>query len=181
MLIILSGSSGVGKNTIMEELIKRVDNLVTFCSYTTREMRPGESQENPYVFVDKETFLEMAEAGEFYEYEEFHGGKHYGTSKKIIQENLEKGKILIKDVDVKGTMNLVKALADVTKVITIFLTVDKDTLKQRLIDRNEKDIELRLSRYDLEQEFEKEYDYVIQNIEKEDTLKKIIKIIEDNK
>jgi guanylate kinase len=92
---------------------------------------------------------------------------------------LNKYKVVIKDVGVEGAFNLKNKLKDI-KVVTIFLTNTKEVLKQRLIGRNEKDIELRLQRYDYEQSFIKDYDYCLINNEIDETVENLKKIIDEN-
>jgi len=163
MLVVFSGPSGSGKNSVIGELIRRYPDTYTFMpSITTRKMRPGEREGAPYHYVSREEFLTRVEAGEFYEYEEIHGNL-YGISKRILGDMLTTGKILLKDVDVKGTVSLLRGLKE-RPPLTIFLTAGgREELRQRLIIRGEKDIELRLQRYDKEMEFAGNYDYVIVN------------------
>ena len=83
-----------------------------------------------------------------------------------------------------GTENLVKILKDETKVITIFLRVSKEELRNRLENRvdkpDEKEIELRLSRFDFEESKMHNYDYVIENVNQEETVQKVMEIIKNN-
>ena len=145
MLIILSGSSGVGKNTIINKLLEDNENLELMTTVTTRDMRPGESQGNPYYFVTREEFEKKIEDGEMLEYALVHGN-YYGTSRKILEDKVKNGKILIKDIDVEGTLNLMKLLGD--EVISIYLKpVSIEQLRERLLGRGETEIEKRLNRY----------------------------------
>ena len=147
MLVLLSGVSGAGKDTIKNELLKRMDNVITMPSYTDRLPRPGEVDGVIYNFVTTEEFEQKIRDGEFYEYS-VHHEHYYGTSKKILNENIMAGKIIVKDVEVNGTENLVKLLKNDIKIVTIFLRVPKDELRRRLENRIEKasikEIELRL-------------------------------------
>lgn len=101
-----------------------------------------------------------------------------------MNEQIKQGKTVIKDVDVNGTENLVNILKKDMKVITIFLRVPKDELRKRLEERVDKpskeEIELRLGRYDFEESKIGNYDYVIDNIDFEQTMQKIIEIIKNN-
>ncbi len=103
---------------------------------------------------------------------------NYGTSRKLLNERIESGKIIIKDIDVNGTEALVDLLKEDTKVVTIFLRVPKDELKRRLENRidhlSPKEIQLRLNRFDYEESKIGIYDYVIKN----DNLEKTLSIIE---
>ena len=109
MLVILSGVSGAGKDTIKKELLKREDNIVTIPSITDRPMRTGEVEGVPYHFVSTEEFEKMIENGELYEYN-VHHNHYYGTSKKVFNDKNKGGKIIVKDIDVNGTENLINIL-----------------------------------------------------------------------
>ena len=180
MLVILSGVAGAGKDTIKKELIKRIENVESLPSFTSRPMRKGDVEGETYNFVSKEKFEEMIKDGEFYEYD-VHHNNYYGTSRKLLNEKIKSGKIIVKDIDVNGTENLVKLLGADTKIITIFLRVPKQELHRRLIARNPgtspKEIQLRLNRFDYEESKIGIYDYVIKNNDLEKTIQIISTII----
>ena len=176
MLVILSGVSGAGKDTIKKELIKREDNIVTIPSFTDRPMRANDVEGGTYHFVSTEEFERMINDNELYEYN-VHHEHYYGTSKKVFNEKVKEGKIIVKDIDVNGTENLVKLLEKDMKVVTIFLRVPKDELERRLKNRldkpSPKEIRLRLNRFDYEESRINLYDYVLKN----DNLEKTVQII----
>lgn len=182
MLVLLSGVSGAGKDTIKKELLKRMDNVTTMPSYTDRLPRPGETEGGVYHFITKEEFEQKIKEEEFYEYS-VHHEHYYGTSRKILNENIKKGKIIVKDIEVNGTENLLKLLKDDVKIVTIFLRVPKEELRRRLENRIEKasikEIELRLNRFDYEESKIGLYDYVIKNDDLEKTVQIIMTIIEN--
>ena len=182
MLVILSGVSGAGKDTIKKELIKRMDNVESMPSFTSRPKREDEVDGGAYYFITKEEFEERIEKKEFYEYD-VHHNNYYGTSKKILNEKIKSGKIIVKDVDVNGTENLVKKLKKDTKIITIFLRVPKEELKRRLKAREDKpsraQIIMRLNRLDYEESKIGLYDYVLKNNDLEKTVQIIMTIIEN--
>lgn len=176
MLVILSGVSGAGKDTIKKELIKRENNIVTIPSFTDRPMRANDVEGGTYHFVSTEEFERMINDNELYEYN-VHHEHYYGTSKKVFNEKVKEGKIIVKDIDVNGTENLVKLLEKDMKVVTIFLRVPKDELERRLKNRldkpSPKEIRLRLNRFDYEESRINLYDYVLKN----DNLEKTVQII----
>ena len=176
MLVLLSGVSGAGKDTIKKELIKREENIITIPSMTDRPIREGEVEGKPYHFVSTEQFEKMIENNELYEYN-VHHNHYYGTSKKIFNEKNKEGKIIVKDIDVNGTENLINLLRKDMKVVTIFLRVPKDELERRLKNRidkpSPKEIKLRLNRFDYEESRIDLYDYVLKN----DNLEKTVQII----
>lgn len=182
MLVILSGVSGSGKDTIKKELIKRMENVESLPSYTSREQRTGEIEGQAYVYVSKQQFEEMIKNGDFYEYD-IHHDNYYGTSRKLLNEKINNGKIIIKDIDVNGTEHLKELLGKDTKIVTIFLRVPKKELKRRLEQRDEKpspqEVILRLNRFDYEESKISLYDYVIKNNNLEKTVQIIMTIIEN--
>ena len=184
MLVLLSGVSGAGKDTIKKELIKRMDNLESLPSYTDRPPREGDIPGETYNFVTTEEFEKMIENGDLYEYS-LHHEHYYGTSKKLLNEKINNGKIIVKDIEVNGTENLIKKLGNDTKLVTIFLKVDKEELKNRLINRgdnlSEADMQLRLGRLEYEESKIGLYDYVIKNDNLEKTVQIIMTIIENEK
>ena len=182
MLVLLSGVSGAGKDTIKKELIKRMENVVSLPSYTSRKMREGDVAGETYNFVTTEEFENMIKNNELYEYN-VHHEHYYGTSRKLMNEKIASGKIIVKDIDVNGVENLINLLKEDTKVITIFLRVPKEILMKRLENRIDKpslkEIRLRLNRFDYEESRIGMYDYVIKNNNLEKSVQIIQTIIEN--
>lgn len=182
MLVLLSGVSGAGKDTIKKELIKRIDKIESLPSFTDRPQRPGDVPGETYNFVDTEEFERMIKDGELYEYN-VHHNHYYGTSRKLMGDKIKSGKIIVKDIDVNGTENLKEILKDDVKVVTIFLRVPKEELMRRLENRidkpDTKEIQLRLNRFDYEESRIDLYDYVIKNNNLEKTVQIIMTIIEN--
>ena len=182
MLVLLSGVSGAGKDTIKKELINRMENVISLPSYTDRPIREGDVPGVTYNFVTTEEFKKMIENGELYEYN-LHHEHYYGTSRKLMNEKIASGKIIVKDIEVNGVENLIKLLKKDTKVITIFLKVPKSILRERLENRidkpSKKEIKLRLDRFDYEESKISMYDYVIKNNNLEKSLQIIQTIIEN--
>ncbi len=182
MLVILSGVAGAGKDTIKKELIKRMENVESLPSYTSRAIREGDIEGETYNFVSRAEFEEMIENEEFYEYD-IHHNQYYGTSRKLLNDKIKSGKIIVKDIDVNGTEHLKELLGNDTKVVTIFLRVPKEELKHRLENRIDKpspqEIILRLNRFDYEESRISLYDYVLKNNDLEKTVRIIMTIIEN--
>lgn len=177
MLVILSGVAGAGKDTIKKELIKRMENVESLPSFTSRAMREGDIEGQTYNFVSREEFEEMIKNEEFYEYD-IHHNQYYGTSRKLLNDKIKSGKVIVKDIDVNGTEHLKELLKEDTKVVTVFLRVPKEELKKRLEARIDKpspqEVILRLNRFDYEESKINLYDYVLRN----DDLEKTVQIIE---
>ena len=184
MLVILSGVAGAGKDTIKKELIKRMENVESLPSFTSRAKREGDIEGGTYNFVSKEEFEKMIENNEFYEYD-VHHNNYYGTSRSLLNKKIASGKIIVKDIDVNGTEHLIELLKNDTKVVTIFLRVPKEELKKRLESRIDKpspqEIVLRLNRFDYEESRINLYDYVLKNNDLEKTVQIIMTIIKNEK
>ena len=182
MLVILSGVSGAGKDTVKEELMNKMEDVITLPSYTSREPRDGEQEGVEYHFISKDEFKDRIEKNEFYEYD-VHHENYYGTSRRLMNEKIESGKIIIKDIEVNGTENLINILKNEIKLITIFLKVDEQELRSRLEKRGEskESIDLRLSRLEYEESKIGLYDYVIKNDDLEKTVDIIMTILKNEK
>ncbi|ACI19303.1 guanylate kinase [Dictyoglomus thermophilum] len=162
-LFVLSGPSGVGKDAILERILKIVPNLVKSVSYTTRPKRPSEEDGKNYFFVDEKKFKEMIENGEFLEWAVVHGYL-YGTPKKMVEDCIKRGMDVILKIDVQGGVN-VKKIYNEAKLIFV-LPPDFNELKRRLISRETEsleDLNLRLRNAPLEISKISYYDYAVVN------------------
>ena len=106
MLVILSGVSGAGKDTIKKELMKRMDNVITLPSFTSREKRQGETEGVQYHFISKEEFEEKIKKGDFLEYAKVRYGEYFGTPKEEVKRLLSTGKDVILEIDVQGAQQI---------------------------------------------------------------------------
>lgn len=179
MFLILSGVSGSGKQTIINQLLKEYENSEFLKSVTTRP--PRSESNHQYLHLTEEEFEEKIKKGEFFESESTHG-YHYGILNKSIDTLLSNPDTLyIKDVGVQGTENLLKALKGKMKIVCIFLEVPDEVLFDRLIKRGESEerARIRISRGEMERKYKHQYDYVIDNLDLQETLKQIRKIIDE--
>lgn len=112
-ILVLSGPSGAGKSTIINVASDEIGEYYFSISTTTRAPRVGEENGRDYFFVSKESFEEDIKAGNFLEYAQVHGN-YYGTSLKPVREALEKGKLVIFDIDVQGHRLVRAKMNDIT-------------------------------------------------------------------
>ena len=163
LLFVLSAPSGAGKDTVIRALKQQGMNFYVVPSVTTRSPRPGESEGNPYHFVDQETFERMVSQGELLEYANVHGN-WYGQPRKLIRENLAAGRDVLLKIDVKGAATIRKKVPD---AIFIFLIPGSlEELSHRLTDRQtetEEELQRRLADARKELAEQHWYDYLITN------------------
>ncbi|MDN5324975.1 MAG: guanylate kinase [Thermosipho sp. (in: thermotogales)] len=162
-LFVVSGPSGVGKTSIINSVIKMLDNVVFSVSCTTRPPRPGEVDGVDYFFISKEKFLEMVNNSEFLEWAEVHGN-FYGTPKDFVLKKIEEGKRIILDIDVQGALQVKRNFDD---AVFIFVAPPSyEVLKERLLKRGTEEPKALLKRLDnAKWELSKmiEFDYLIVN------------------
>src|ERR1043166_2082892 len=164
-LFVVSSPSGGGKGTIICHVLEVVENLRYSVSFTTRAPRIGEVNGREYFFVDRDTFAEMAAAGEFLEWACVHGNL-YGTAKNQIIEETAAGADLILEVDVQGAARVRQLLMD--SVSIFILPPSYEVLRQRLIARgtdSPEELALRLHNAPEELRQYSAFDYVIINDE----------------
>lgn len=162
-LLVISGPSGVGKGTVLHDLMNTQKNLVYSVSATTRNKRDGEIEGVSYFYKTHDEFRQMINQGEFLEYAQVHNN-FYGTPKKFVENKINDGKIVVLEIDVQGAVN-VKNNTD--NAVFIFLAPPSlSELKNRIVGRGtetDDDINLRMKNAEKELEYIKYYDYLVIN------------------
>lgn len=177
MLIVLSGPSGCGKGTIIQEFLKNNPNTWLSVSATSRPKRPGEIDGVTYYLLSKEEFEEKIKEGAFLEYASY-AGNYYGTPKAPIKEKLEKGMDVLLEIEIQGALKIKEMLPE-----TIFIFVLPPSMKElrkRLEGRNTEDqakIEKRFQRAYEEINEVSKYNYVIVNDKLEEAVTKMEAIL----
>ena len=183
MMVILSSPSGAGKTTLSKMIVNNTPNFVISISHTTRKPRPNEKEGKEYYFVSKNQFTDLINSESFFEYANIFGN-YYGTLKKPVLSFISLGKDVVFDIDWQGTQQLKKKVKDL-KLVTIFiLPPNVNTLKSRLVNRDQDGkllAETRMKLFKEEVSHWKEYDYVVINNDLNACYEKIYSIIESEK
>ena len=162
--ITISAPSGSGKTTLCKALQQVEPEIEWSISYTTREKRSIEENGVDYFFISEEEFEDLIIQGHFVEWQNVHGF-YYGTSVRNLENAINNDKIMLIEMDVKGSMSIKKLFPDQTFSIFI-MPPGISQLRERLRSRgtdSEKRINVRLKRFQEEMEFRKSFDYVMIN------------------
>jgi len=162
-IFVITGPSGVGKGTIVKEILKKVQNLYLSISATTREKREGEEEGVHYFFKTKDQFKNMIDSDEFLEWAEF-AGDCYGTPKFPVNNYLSCGKDVLLEIELQGAKQIKEKCPD---SILIFLAPPTfEALEERLIKRQTESIakvKIRLTKAKQEMKEVKLFHYLVVN------------------
>ena len=175
-LYVFSGASGVGKSTVLKELMARREDILFSVSATTRKPRPDEVDGKNYYFIDRERCEQMIREDAFLEYDD-HMGNLYGTPKFQLLEKMEKADVAL-DIEPNGALNVKRWRSD---AVLIFIAPPSlEELERRLRGRGdtpEDQIKLRMERVHWEMEQIPKYDYTVINDEVSACVDEILKIM----
>lgn len=180
-LLVISGPSGCGKGTVSQSLLERNEDIVFSISSTTRKKRIGEKDGVNYFFTDEDKFNEKIEKNEFLEHAFVHNN-YYGTPRDFVLKEIEKGEIVLLEIDVQGAMQVKKNYKNVVFVFLLPPTMAE--LKDRITKRGTEtpeDIQRRFDNAFEELNFVGEYDYFVVNDEVKNAVSDIENIIRAEK
>lgn len=181
LLIVLSGPSGAGKDTVLKKLMKEQPNIKLSVSATTRSPRPGEKHGKDYYFITHDEFNNLIDNDNVLEYANY-CNNFYGTPKKPVNDWLNSGNDVILEIEVKGGAQVRKTNPDSVGIFII--PPSFEVLKKRLINRkteSESVINERLSTAKIEIKSALDYDYIVVNDSLDECVNKIKNIIKSEK
>ncbi len=180
-LVVISGPSGCGKDTVVKHILKTDSRFVLSVSATTRPKRPTEKDGVDYIFLTTQEFIGKISNGEFLEHT-LYCDNYYGTLKSQIEEKVARGKVVVLVIEVEGAANVKKVFPD---ALTIFVAPPSlEELERRLRTRGTEDdgvIRQRLFKASEELGFKSSYDYIVENNFVEQCAESIINIYENEK
>lgn len=178
-LILFSGPSGVGKDTLLDILLQKDPKLQKSISITTRMRREGEIDGTDYYFITPDDFEAMLESGDVLEFAKY-GKNLYGTPKKPVDRWLNEGKTVILKIEVQGAAKIKSMYPD--SIAVFVMPPSLETLEHRLRNRGTEDEEDLVRRLDIAREEIRrsgDYDYVVINDDLDKTADEILEKIEN--
>ena len=176
-IIAISAPSGTGKTTIIKNILKKYPEIVFSISATTRPKRPGEKNGIEYYFVSEDEFINKIDSKEFVEWEKFYD-YYYGTFKSTIEENINSGKSILLEIDVKGALSLKNIYPDAHLIY--IMPPSFEELVKRLSERrteNEIDFKKRIQRAEMELSHKDRFDYLVINKDLNKAIKETSELI----
>lgn len=177
ILVLFSGPSGVGKDTVLEVVLNKDNTLQRSISLTTRDIRENEIDGRDYYFISKDLFNNMVENGDVLEFAQY-GENLYGTPKAPVDKWLAEGKTVILKIEVQGAQKIKELYPDAVGIFV--LPPSMDELENRLRSRgteNEEDIQKRLEIAKNEVEKSVDYDYTVINDDLDSASNDVLRII----
>ena len=176
-VFVITGPSGVGKGTLIEQLLERVSELELSISATTREPRPGEVEGRDYHFLSPEEFRKRIEGGDFLEHASY-SGNHYGTLREEVERRLAEGRSVVLEIEVQGARQVRDAMPEA--VLIFIAPPDEAVLRQRLEGRgtdSPEAIEQRLRTAEVELAARSEFPHVVVNDEVQNAASELERLV----
>ena len=177
-LIIISGTTCAGKGTVIKKLLSNHNDIVLSISYTSRPKRDSEIDGIDYYFVSEEEFEEKIKNNEFLEYAKVQYKAYYGTPKREVLQQLEKGKDVILEIDVQGAKQIKKLYPET--ILIFIMAPSMNEVKRRIKLRGDENNEQILARFKVAYNEINEinnYNYVVVNDDLDDAVKKVEAIL----
>lgn len=177
-LIIISGTTCAGKGTVIDQLLKRNNNLALAISYTSRPMRAGEKNGVDYIFITHDEFEKKIENGDFLEYAKVRYGEYFGTPKEEVKKLLETGKDVILEIDVQGAQQIKEMFPQT--ILIFIMAPSMSEVKRRIKARGKETKEQILDRFQTAYREINEipkYNYVVVNDNLEEAVSKVEAIL----
>ncbi len=177
-VIVLSAPSGAGKTSLARRAMDSLPDLCFSVSHTTRSPRGDEKHGIDYFFVTRGEFEEMTDRGIFLEHAQVHG-HDYGTSRRFVEEQLQRGQDVLLDIDVQGALQVRRKMPECLMVFVLPPSLEE--LERRLRGRGVDDpveIEKRLQGARREIGFYNHYDYIIVNDRIDESVNELKSIIQ---
>jgi guanylate kinase len=178
-MIIIAAPSGAGKSSFVERITREVPRLRDTVTYTTRAIRAGESEGNPYHFVSQDKFLELRDQGFFVEWAVVHENL-YGTPYYQLDDAWAKDEVIIMDIDVQGADTFKRKFPDSASIFILPPSIDE--LRRRVTKRDGRvptDLEIRMKNAEREIARAAEFDFQLINDDFDKSYQEFKKIIEE--
>lgn len=178
LLIIISGPSGAGKDSVINKIMEKRKDLKLSVSYTTRKPREGEVNGKDYHFVSKDEFIGIVNKGQMLEYA-LYCGNYYGTLDFRANKELEKGNNIILEIEVQGAELVIKEYPEAVSIFLVPPSIGE--LHKRLLKRGldtSETVEKRVAEAKKEINLASHYNYIVVNDNINECVENIIKIID---
>lgn len=174
----LVGPGGVGKNAILQAILKQLDGIRQLPTATTRAMRANEQQGREHMFVTEAEFRAMIDDGALLEHQEVHPGKFYGVPRVTVDEAINNGRDLIADIEVLGA-SIIKQAYPNNSLLIFVAPPSVDDLIDRLKGREatEDEIAERLHRLPMEMDYAPLADHIVVNDDIDEAAQGVIKLV----
>jgi len=176
-VFVITGPSGVGKGTLIRNLLSRVPALELSVSATTRRPRPGEADGVDYHFLTDEQFARRVEEGAFVEHADY-SGRRYGTLRSELERRTAAGAPVVLEIEVQGARQVRETMPDAVQVFIV--PPSQESLRERLVGRgtdSAEDVERRLRVAEQELTAADEFQYRVVNDRLEDAVAELESIV----